>query len=56
MKNAIDSFKYCQNKADALIMIAVCEKKQGNKNAAVQWIDQCIEKFPTCKEAYLFKA
>ena len=39
---AIESFKNCSTKSDALIMLAMCEKKSGNRNAAVQWIDQCI--------------
>jgi hypothetical protein len=35
IKSAIESFKNCSTKPDALIMLAVCEKKSGNRNAAV---------------------
>jgi tetratricopeptide (TPR) repeat protein len=37
-------------------MSAVVEKKLGNHLQVAQLIDDCIEKYPTCVDAYIFKA
>lgn len=35
IKSAIESFKICQSRPDAFIMLALCEKKLGNRNSAI---------------------
>jgi len=39
IKLAVDSFKLCQSKPESLVMLALCEKKQGNKNQCLSYLD-----------------
>lgn len=49
-------FMKCLNKPDGYIMTAICDKSLGNPLHAIQLIDDCIEKYPSCVDAYMFKS
>ena len=50
-------FKTCvDHKPEAFVMLAICEKKNGNLILSTQYVQDCIDKVPDYKDALLMKA